>query len=274
MLYENRNKERMAKQNHFYKGRGRRLIIYFSASGNSKFVALNAATLLNDEIICLNDRIKNNDNSELHSDTPFVLVCPVYAWRIPRIVEEYLLNVRLTGSNRIYLLVTTCGSSGNTGYYAKCLSERIGKKFMGWHTFFMPGSYVAFMENPDVAHAKEMNLKAIEELKRLLPYIEDEQPLPAYPVTAIGKFMSLVANPLFYKFIIGRRGFYTTESCIGCGKCATVCPLNNIVMDGKKPKWGDNCTHCMACIHQCPVQATEFRKITVGKNRYYNSCNS
>lgn len=246
------------------------MILYFSASGNSRYVAKLTAQALNEERVCLNDRIKNNDFCELHSEKPFVLVCPVFAWRIPRIVEEHLQKSSLTGSDKVYLLVTTCGSSGNTGEYAQRFFEKLGKHFMGWHTFYMPGSYVAFMENPDPAQAPRKNAAAKEALSELLPLIREEKRLPTFLVTGGGRFMSWAANPFFYRHIIGKPGFYSTESCIGCGKCEKVCPLNNIVMDGAKPRWNDHCTHCMACVHRCPKQAIEFRKITIGKNRFYN----
>lgn len=46
--------------------------------------------------------------------------------------------------------------------------------------------------------------------------------------------------------------------------------INNIDIVNRKPQWGSECTHCMACIYQGPRKAVEFRKISVGKNRYYN----
>lgn len=246
------------------------MILYFSASGNSRFIAKTAAEMLSDELICLNDRIKGQNFEELHSDTPFVLVCPVFAWRIPRIVEEHIRHTVLSGSDKVYLMVTTCGSSGNTGGYGESFFSSIGKEWMGWHTFYMPGSYVAFMENPDVEHAEEMNRSAKKQMEMLIPLIKNEKKWQPFRVTGGGRFMSFAANPFFYRFIIGRPGFYVTESCVGCGVCAKACPMNNIKMTEKKPVWGNSCTHCMACIHQCPKQAVEFRKISIGKNRYYN----
>lgn len=246
------------------------MVLYFSASGNSRFVAQTIGDLLSDEVVCLNDRIKTKDYSTLSSERPWVVVCPIFAWRIPRLVEDYLRKVTLAGNLRIYLLVTTCGSSGNAGAYAQQFFSSIGKKMMGWHTFHMPGSYVAFMENPDLERAQEMNRAAAATLRTLAPQIRKEERLAPYPVTGLGKFMSWAANPFFYHFIIGRDGFYTTDACIKCGKCVQVCPLNNIHMSIEGPAWGKECTHCMACIHQCPKQAVEFRKVSVGKNRYYN----
>lgn len=246
------------------------MVLYFSASGNSRFIAESAARSLQDDCVCLNEKIKNRDFGRLCSDTPFILVCPVFAWRIPRIVEEYLQYTALSGNDRVYLLMTTCGSSGNTGSYGEKLFRSLGKRWMGWYTFYMPGSYVAFMENPDLKHAKEMNRRAKEQLSELLPVIERGEKLSSFRVTLAGRFMSRAANPFFYRFIIGRPGFYATDDCVGCGECSRVCPLNNIEMTDGRPGWGNTCTHCMACVHRCPKRAVEFRKVSVGKNRYYN----
>ena len=58
------------------------------------------------------------------------------------------------------------------------------------------------------------------------------------------------------------------SNCIGCGKCAKLCPLNNIKLTDKKPVWGNQCTHCMACIGNCPVEAIEYGTITQEKRPY------
>ncbi|MBS5951111.1 MAG: EFR1 family ferrodoxin, partial [Clostridium sp.] len=54
-----------------------------------------------------------------------------------------------------------------------------------------------------------------------------------------------------------------------CGKCVKLCPLNNIELVKGKPKWGEKCTHCMACISRCPKEAIEYKNKTKGRNRYY-----
>ena len=247
------------------------MVLYFSASGNSRFIAEYTAECLQDTLADLGSRIKEADFSPLDSERPFVFVCPTFAWRIPRIVEDHLQKTELSGNDKIYLLITACGSSGNAGYYGEKFFQSRRMQWMGWHTFYMPGSYVAFMENPDIAHGREMNQRARKELDEIIPLIRRGEALPRFPVTGAGRFMSRAANPFFYRFIIGKPGFHTDSRCVGCGKCAAVCPLNNIAMEDGRPKWGGSCTHCMACVHRCPHQAVEFRKITVGKNRWYNT---
>ena len=87
-------------------------------------------------------------------------------------------------------------------------------------------------------------------------------------MTAVGKISSALVNKIFYPAFVHAKPFYTTEACIGCGKCETVCPMNNIdIIDGR-PVWDNHCTHCMACICGCPEEAIEYGKKSKGKPRY------
>lgn len=75
-------------------------------------------------------------------------------------------------------------------------------------------------------------------------------------------------NPVFYALVVKDRAFAAGAACTGCGRCAQLCPTNNIVLRSGKPVWGGNCTHCMACISYCPTEAIEYGKKSVGKPRY------
>jgi len=54
-----------------------------------------------------------------------------------------------------------------------------------------------------------------------------------------------------------------------CGQCVKNCPMNNIALENGKPIWGNQCTHCMACICYCPTEAIEYGKKSIGKTRYH-----
>ena len=46
-----------------------------------------------------------------------------------------------------------------------------------------------------------------------------------------------------------------SEKCIGCGKCAQLCPMKNISVRDNKADAGNRCTMCYRCISNCPEKA-------------------
>lgn len=72
------------------------------------------------------------------------------------------------------------------------------------------------------------------------------------------------------KFTEMDRDYNVSDDCISCGICAKVCPVNNIEMKDGKPTFKHNCEQCMACIHNCPKQALNYKNVTAGRIRYRN----
>ena len=87
------------------------------------------------------------------------------------------------------------------------------------------------------------------------------------------------ATPRLYSYVIGgyfnkrmitdKKFMVDQDVCIKCGKCAKVCPVDNI--KGTPPSWLHNgkCTSCLACYHYCPVHAINFGNITRKRDQYY-----
>jgi ferredoxin len=45
------------------------------------------------------------------------------------------------------------------------------------------------------------------------------------------------------------------DTCISCGACVDVCPVDAITMEDKAVIDADTCTDCGACVDECPVDA-------------------
>lgn len=243
------------------------MILYFSGTGNSKYVAKKIAEISKDETISINQRLKENNFSPVESEKALVFVDPVYAGRLPRVMDDYIKKVRFTGTSNAYFIGTCAATPWATAEYVKTLCEEKTFALMGFNSVVMPQGYIA----GGGTQPKEINDKILAdaepEIIKIAETIRDKQMLPEeQPGKAI---MSKVLNPIMYSLMIRARGFSVTDKCSGCGKCETRCPLNNVKLVNGKPVWGNNCTHCMACIAGCPAEAVEYGKKTQGKPRYY-----
>ena len=119
------------------------MILYFSGTGNSKYVAKRIADALGDEIVNLNDRIKASDSSSIETDERVIIVTPTYAWRIPRIVRDWLRKTELRGAKQAWF-VMTCGSEiGNADKYNRELCAEKAISCMGTAQIVMPENYIA-----------------------------------------------------------------------------------------------------------------------------------
>jgi formate hydrogenlyase subunit 6/NADH:ubiquinone oxidoreductase subunit I len=115
---------------------------------------------------------------------------------------------------------------------------------------------------------EERILKATEQIPSVVAAIQSGRKLTSRHVFLFETLITVPFNPVWSKLKLRAKDFHTTEKCIGCGKCVKVCPLNNIALQNKKPLWGDHCTHCMACICNCPTEAIEYGTISQGKEKY------
>ena len=97
------------------------MIFYYTGTGNSRYIARRLAAALGDELFDMNDRIKRADTSPVAVNGRAVFVTPTYAWRIPRIVREWISSTELDGAAGAWF-VMNCGSEiGNAAKYNRTL---------------------------------------------------------------------------------------------------------------------------------------------------------
>ena len=112
------------------------MVLYYSATGNTEYIAKELAKRLDDQCVDLLDRIKNHDYSELHSDKPFIICAPVYVCEMPRFMSKHLKKQIFSGNKNVYFIFTSggyCGISGSpiersdpkTGGACECRSKKI-----------------------------------------------------------------------------------------------------------------------------------------------------
>ncbi len=248
------------------------MIFYFSGTGNSRYIAQELAKQCQDELVSLNRCMRQrkldpfNAQYAFESEAPYVIVCPTYCYHVPRVVEDFLTDSRLLGSDQLYFFLTCGSGTGQAQKHAEEIARRLGKQFMGLASVRMPENYITLFRAPDaddavgIIRASRSLVESTAAAIRVGRKLSDSYAGPAMP-----KFL----YDGFYRRFITDRKFRVKDSCSGCGACVSLCPMVNIRIKDKKPQWLGHCTQCQACIAICPVDAIEYGLLTKGKRRYY-----
>jgi len=244
------------------------MILYFTGTGNSKFVADYLSEKLEDNVISLNNVIKNNENLICKSEKPYIIVAPIYAWRLPAVVEETIKKAQLNGCKSVYCIVTMGENSGNADkYICKIISDK-GMNFTGYIGVAMQNNYLFMEKMPKPRDASKALKTIIPKLDKIAAAIKKNECLEKDDKTAFAALMSGVVNKGFNKFMLKNQQLKADNDCISCGKCVQLCPVNNIEIADDKPTFKGNCCGCLACLHHCPKQAINVKNQTQDKGRY------
>lgn len=244
------------------------MILYFTGTNNSKYIAEFIADKTGEDVFSINESIKNRTAPTISPVGRLIFVTPTYAWRIPKIVEEWIEKTTFTGKNKAWFIMDCGGEIGSASKYISALCNKKGFEYMGVFPIKMPENYTALFYVPNKEEADSIVEKAVPKMDEAVGFLKENKRFPAVRNNLYDKFMSGPVNPIFYKFFVKADKFYSTDKCISCGMCVKVCPLNNIKLTSSRPEWGKNCTHCMACIASCPTRAIEYGKKSVKRNRY------
>ena len=275
------------------------MIFYFSGTGNTRWVARQIADAIGEELLYIPDLIRKGQYEyEWYVGERIGFCFPTHGWQPPGIVRKFVRKLRMRGFGNPQLkasefgnseehpfcwALTTCGD--NMGEAMTILNKDLAKNTelniadgqpLQAETLFsviMPESYVClpFMKT-DTEEKEAMKIELAElQLPHIIQMIEERRRgIEELDKGATPRLYSYVIGGYFNKRMITDRKFTVDEDvCIKCGKCAKVCPVDNI--KGTPPAWIHNgrCTCCLACYHHCPVHAINYGSITRRRGQYY-----
>lgn len=244
------------------------MVLYFTGTGNSRFVAERIAKATDDRAEDISIYIKGSEKPVFTADEAYVFVAPCYVSTTARAMTDFIKGASFPKDIRAYFIITAASYMGAAPTTNRKLSAQKGFKYMGTAQVAMPQNYIAHFKMRSEEEIRKTVKEAIPVIDRLSAIIKRKSPLPAAKQIPGEAFFTDLVCALYYPLLMKTKKFRVTDKCISCGKCESMCPYGNISFDGEKPVWGKKCTHCMACINLCPVSAIEYGKSSVGKRRY------
>jgi len=260
------------------------LILYFSGTGNTDFIAEELKLFLQEMNVDVTaksyEQFKNLDASAYDF---LVIGSPVYAFVIPPFFRDFVLSLTYKKSASVFLFTTMALYEGIAQVSLGRKLRQKGLKVAGGKSIKMPGSDGMGMLKNDSSYLKKIlnkdfkNLDSLNELKKsvftsISTRTHDEKSVFN---NRILRATANVAMGFFYHMgeSILRKLRVREDACTHCLKCLCNCPASNINHENKTIEFGSTCYLCLRCFHQCPEHAIEIGGYTLGRFRYMGPMN-
>lgn len=244
--------------------------VYFSGTGNTKYCLQAFVNEIDGTAQSYSIEDKEALNA-IQKHELIILAYPVYYSNLPKIVRDFIVSNHEVFTGKSIFIIATMGlfSGDGAGCAARLLSKYDAKIIGGLH-----------VKMPDCIGDEKVLKKSLKQNKLIVKAAQVKIKDAAQKFKNDSLTQEGIGVLYHLAGLFGQRLWFYNKTknysdklkinvnqCVGCGKCAQLCPLDNIKIADGKALAGGKCTMCYRCVSNCPKQA-----ITLLGGTLYEQC--
>lgn len=237
----------------------KRIVFYFTATGNSLFIAKQ----LSDSPLSIPQELKKNDLTYEADEIGFVF--PDYAAAVPVIVREFVEKARFKASY-IFSVITFGNASVNVAEWWNDWAKAKGLHNNYINTILMVDNYLPVF---DMNEQIKIDKKTDENMAGIIGDISGHKDFIApSDMGWFTKEMLQQMQDMHFSQMSEQLIKLDADKCVQCSTCTEVCPRGNFSLDSGGLQISGKCEFCLACVQNCPQHALSLERERNKEARY------
>jgi ferredoxin len=232
------------------------VILYFSGTGNSKYIAELFCSHIKAKSYSIEDKI---DFGQLIVSEEIIGFCyPIYGSRIPRIMREFVKKyMEALKNKKVVIFCTQWIFSGDGARAFTDIFPRDFIKVIYAEHFYMPNNVnnLFFLPLANEKKIKKYKIKSEQKMVLVCQNIKNGA-IKKRGFNALSRILGLMQGALMPKLEKkSMNKVRISDDCTLCRFCVSICPIGNLEYINGKIIQKNNCTICYRCINKCPQKA-------------------
>lgn len=233
------------------------IIIYFSGTGNSQYIAERFSQIMGATCYSIEEAV---DFNQIMTAAQTIVVCyPIYGSCVPRIMRDFVSdNQAAFAGKKLIIFCTQLLFSGDGARVFTDLLAGVPVDIRYAEHFNMPNNICNFFLFPLAPPRRQQGYlnKADQKLRRASRNITAGV-VKKRGFNLLSRYLGLWTQRVHFGTLEKKaeRDVRIAAACNGCGKCVRICPMKNLKITGKSVTQLNHCTLCYRCVNQCPQKA-------------------